>query len=95
MSDVILEELVVSFDGSVVELFYAGRADSDRYHVAQLVRAELLRLDSSRGPTLNIVSQQRGGVSLTHLKMRPDQLPALQALVAEISQTISNPPGRQ
>ena len=83
-----MEELVIRFESGVVEVFYAGRGDSDRFHIAQLERCELLRLDSSRGPTFNLVAQQRGGASLTHIRLRPEQLPELQKVVAEINQAI-------
>ncbi len=83
-----MDELVVRFDGSIVELWYAGRGDSDRFHVAQIERVELLRLDNNRGPTLHIVGQQRGGVALTRIKMRPEMLTALQQIVAEINAAI-------
>lgn len=88
MREVVLEEVIIQFDGSVVELFYVGRGDSDRFHVAQLESAELLRLDSSRGPTLNLAGKQRGGVSLTHLKLGTVGGLALQEIVAEINRAI-------
>lgn len=84
----ILDEVVIRFDGSIVEICYAGRADTGRFHIAHIVRVELLRLDSGRGPTFSLDTQQRGGVALTHLKFSPAKLPELQALVAEINAAI-------
>jgi hypothetical protein len=81
--EVILDELVVRFDGTVAELWLAGRS-SERLHVAQIVKAELRDLDSRRGPTLNIEGTNRGGIALNHLKVAEHQLAALQAIVGEI-----------
>lgn len=88
MNEVALEDLIIRFDGTVVELFYKGRGDSFRFHVAQLEQAQLLRLDSRRGPTLNLAGAQNGGVSLTSLKMRPEDLGPLQAIVGQIDAAI-------
>lgn len=82
-SEVILEELVVRFDGTVAELWLAGR-DSERLHVAQIVKAELRDLDGRRGPTLNIEGTNRGGIALNHLKVAEHELPELQRIVGEI-----------
>lgn len=89
MNEVQLDDLIIRFDGTVVELFYKGRGDSFRFHVAQLESAQLLRLDSRRGPTLNLVGAQSGGVSLTSLKMQPAQLTLLQAIVNQIDSAIA------
>jgi hypothetical protein len=85
--EVILDELIVRFDGTVVELLFMSRA-SERHHVFHLARAELLELGSSRGPTLNLEGKQRGGVALTHLALADGRLAELQAIVAEIDQAI-------
>jgi hypothetical protein len=89
--EVILDELIVRFDGTIVELLWMGRA-SERHHVLHLARAELLELDSRRGPTLNLEGKQRGGVALTHLALVDGQLAELQALVGEIEQAIRSAP---
>ena len=82
MSEVVLEELVITFDGTVVEIFYAGRGDSDRFHIAQLESAELLHLDARGGPTFNLVGTHRGGVvALNRLKVKAAELPALAAVI--------------
>lgn len=89
MSEVILEELIIGFDGTVVEIFYAGRGDSDRFHIAQLESAELLHLDARGGPTFNLVGTHRGGVALNRLKVKAAELPALQQVVSEINEAAS------
>lgn len=89
MTELILEELIIRFDGTVVEIFYVGRGDSERRHIAHLVGAELLRLDSRRGPTLNLTGRQHGGFALNHLRITAEQLPALQAIVAQIDAAIA------
>lgn len=88
MNEVRLEELIIQFDGTVVELFNAGRGDSFRYHVAQLERAQLLRLDSRKGPTFELVGRRHGGVALTNLKIGPGELEALQAITQQIDAAI-------
>ena len=87
MREVVLDELIVRFDGSVVEVFIVGRG-STRFHIRHLERAELLRLDSRKGPTLNIVGHQHGGVSFNNLAVAQGVLPELQVLVAEINVAI-------
>lgn len=51
--EVVLDELILRFDAPMVEVCVAARYHSDRFHVAQLERVQLLRLDNRRGPTLH------------------------------------------
>ena len=83
-----LEDLIIRFDGTVVELFYKGRGDSCRFRGVQLEQAQLLRLDSRRSPTLDLAGAQNGEVSPTSLKMWPEELGALQAIVDQIDAAI-------
>ena len=88
MHEVAIEELIIRFDGTVVEVFYAGRGNSERLHIAHLEQIELLRLDSRRGPAWNVKAVHHGGFTVNNLKMRPDQVAPLQALLATINAAI-------
>lgn len=82
VSEVILEELIVRFDGTVIDLWLSGRS-SERFHVAHIEKAELIE-GGRRGPTLHLQGIDRGGVSLTHLKVADHLLPEFKRIVAEI-----------
>ena len=63
--DAILGHVVVTFDGTVLELFRAGLGSVHRMHVRQLARVEHSGPDRRGNFTADFCPTKRGGFKLT------------------------------
>lgn len=86
MSEVRLSLGIVTFDGSVLELFGFGEQGSRRVHIGQIERIELGR--GLAGTQLN-VDVARPGVGLKMaMRLADEERSALEALIAEVRSAI-------